>query len=57
MTVNGIFRPFALVDGRAVATWGMAGGRVEVTPFAPLSERVSAALEADAADVVRFLSG
>ncbi len=57
VTVNGIFRPFALVGGKAVATWSMPDGRVEVRPFAPLDAQVSAALEADAADVVRFLSG
>ena len=28
--INGLFRPFALVDGRAVATWGLAGGKVTI---------------------------
>ncbi len=55
ITVNGMFRPFALADGKAVATWSMPHGRVAVCPFAPLDARVSAALEADAADVRRFL--
>ncbi len=55
VTVNGLFRPFALADGRAVATWTVAGGRVALTPFAPLDPDVEAALAADAADVTRFL--
>ena len=29
VTINGIFRPFALVEGRAVATWRLAGGKVD----------------------------
>jgi hypothetical protein len=55
VTVNGIFRPFALVDGRAVATWSFSGGKVTLAPFGSLSGEVSAALEADAVDVARFL--
>src|SRR5690606_38404995 len=57
VTVNGIFRAFAMVRGRAVATWSLARGRVEVTPFgaAPLSARAAAALRRDARDVERFL--
>ncbi len=55
VTVNGLFRPFALVGGRAVATWTLAAGEVALAPFAPLPEPVAAALRADAQDVVRFL--
>ena len=33
VTVNGLFRPFALVGGRAVATWRMAQGEVALEPF------------------------
>ena len=55
VTVNGLFRPFALADGRAVATWNIASGKVALTPFAPLDTRTQAALAADAADVMRFL--
>ena len=55
VTVNGLFRPFALAGGRAVATWSLAGGRVTLAPFAPLPEPVAAALSDDAADVLRFL--
>ena len=55
VTVNGLFRPFALADGKAVATWGMSAGKVSITPFAPLPPRVAGELETDAKDVVRFL--
>jgi Winged helix DNA-binding domain len=56
ITVNGLFRPFALVRGRAAATWSMPGGEVVLEPFGSLGADDSAALEADAADVVRFLA-
>ena len=52
VTVNGLFRPFALAGGRAVATWNIAGGQVA---FAPLGTQTRTALAADAADVMRFL--
>jgi Winged helix DNA-binding domain len=55
VTVNGIFRPFALAGGRAVATWTYVGGRVELAPFGELGAGTTAALDADAADVTRFL--
>lgn len=55
ITVGGLFRPFALIRGRAVATWRMSGGEVLLEPFGRLDPGDSAALEADAADVVRFL--
>jgi hypothetical protein len=56
VTVNGLFRPVALVGGRAVATWSMPGGVVTLKPFRRLSLSDAAALEEDAADVARFLS-
>lgn len=56
ITVNGLFRPFALIRGRAVATWKMPDGRVVVEPFGRLSREDKAALEVDATDVVRFLA-
>jgi hypothetical protein len=38
---GGLYRPFALVDGRAVATWRLSPrGRVEVTPFADFDPSV-----------------
>ena len=57
VTVNGLFRPFALVRGRAAGTWRMPGGEVELEPFGPLARQDAAALEAEAVDVVRFLAG
>lgn len=57
VTVNGLFRPFALVRGRAVAIWSIRGGKVAVAPFGRLAGADSAALEADARDVERFLGG
>jgi len=57
VTVNGLFRPFALVDGRAAGIWSLTAGQVKLTAFAPLSGAVAAALRAEARDVVRFLGG
>ena len=56
VTVNGLFRPFALVGGRAGATWTIEHGQVVLAPFAPLDARTRASLAADAADVTRFLA-
>jgi hypothetical protein len=56
VTDNGIFRPFALVGGRAVATWTMPGGKVALAPFAELDAATRAVLDTDAADVQRFLA-
>jgi hypothetical protein len=53
---GGVFRPFALVSGRATATWRLVGGRVELTPFGTLDRRDARALDADAEAVVRFLA-
>jgi hypothetical protein len=54
---GGLFRPFALAGGRAVATWTIARGQVVLAPFAPLDASIQAALDTDAADVMRFLGG
>jgi hypothetical protein len=53
---GGTFRPFALVRGRGVATWRLMDGRVELAPFARLARADAAALDADAEDVMRFLT-
>jgi hypothetical protein len=57
--VGGIIKPAVLVDGRAVGVWKLVRGRqrgtVEVTPFGELSRRIRGALEAEVADVGRFL--
>jgi hypothetical protein len=52
---GGIFRPLALVNGRAVATWSMPGGEVALEPLVRISKADRAALDRDAADVQRFL--
>jgi hypothetical protein len=56
VTANGMFRPFALVAGRAAATWRLPRGELALEPFEDLSADVTTALQAEAADVVRFLS-
>jgi hypothetical protein len=56
VTVNGVFRPFALAGGRAVATWSMTRGEVVLEPFGPLPKADAAALETDAQDVLRYLA-
>jgi uncharacterized protein YcaQ len=55
VTINGIFKAIALVEGRGVATWTMPKGKVELAPFGRLSKATRAALDVDAADVERFL--
>ncbi len=52
---GGVFRAFALVRGRAVATWAISRGIVKLEPFRPLNSTDRSALEAEAADVTRFL--
>jgi Winged helix DNA-binding domain len=56
VTMNGIFRPFALVGGRAVATWSMPAGKVTLEPFGPIAARAQAVLDREAMDVERFLT-
>lgn len=55
VTSNGIFRPFAMVDGRAVALWRLDGDHVRLTPFEPLPAPVLRHLEQDAARVLAYL--
>jgi hypothetical protein len=57
VTVNGLFRPFALVGGRAAGIWGYAGGQVALRRFADLPDTAEASLAAEARDVQRFLAG
>jgi hypothetical protein len=54
---GGIFRAFALVRGRAVATWTMTRQGMELRPFRRISRPDREALEADAAEVLRYLAG
>jgi winged helix DNA-binding protein len=55
--VGGLFKPFALVRGRAAGIWSLRGGEVALEPFGRLGRADAAALEADAADMLRFLAG
>jgi Winged helix DNA-binding domain len=55
VTVNGLFRPLALVSGRAAGIWAYRRGQVELDPFEPLPAGVAAALAVEADDVLRFL--
>src|SRR3954471_15085571 len=52
---GGMFWPFALVRGRAVARWKLEKGTVALDPFEPVGARERTALARDAADVVRYL--
>ncbi len=56
VTLNGIFRPFAMVKGRAVGTWKLNRGKVTIEPLGKVSKAASAALAADATDVERFMA-
>jgi hypothetical protein len=55
VTDNGLFRPFAMVAGRAVSTWRLAGGKVTIEHLGKVKKKDAAALEADAARVLEFL--
>jgi hypothetical protein len=56
VTNNGLFRPFALVDGRAVATWRLVRGKVEVEHLERVTKKAAGRLEADATAVEAFLA-
>ena len=55
VTSNGMFRATALVDGRVAGTWTLPNGVVTLTPLRRLTSAELAALEVEAADVLRFL--
>lgn len=57
VTVNGLFRPFALIGGHAAGIWEYAGGRVVLDRLGELPGAVEADLAAEANDVQRFLAG
>lgn len=56
VTKNGMFWPVAVVDGRVVGTWSLVRGQVALDPLEPIAPESAAALEAEAADVRRFLA-
>lgn len=55
VTNNGVFRPFALVGGRAVARWRLSAGKLTIEPLQRIPKRDTAALDADAEAVLRYL--
>jgi hypothetical protein len=56
VTMNGIFKPFAMVKGRAVATWRRPKGKVEIEHLEHVTKKAAKELEADAAAVEEFFS-
>lgn len=52
---GGMIRPTLLVDGRIVGTWTLDRDRISVGLFEPVSRRAGEAVEAEAADIGRFL--
>jgi hypothetical protein len=55
VTAGGMFYPFAMVRGRAVARWKLKRDGLELEPFGRIASADRAALERDAEDVRRFL--
>ena len=55
VTSNGIFRPVALVDGRAAATWAIRARTITIQPFEPINDGDAESLVEDGADVRRYL--
>ncbi|MGH2938471.1 MAG: DNA glycosylase AlkZ-like family protein, partial [Solirubrobacterales bacterium] len=56
VTNNGIFRPFALVKGRAVATWRLPKGKVEIEHLEDGTKKATKELDADAREVETYLA-
>ncbi len=57
VTWNALIQGIALVRGRAVGSWRLAGDGLALDPFGRVPQRDLAALRRDAADVRRFLGG
>jgi hypothetical protein len=55
VVTGGVFRGFAMVGGRGVATWRLHGPEVAIEPFASVSEADAQALRDDGAAVTHFL--
>jgi hypothetical protein len=55
VTNNGLFRPFALVDGRAVAIWSLTATALTIRPLEAIPKRATDRLRVDAAAVLAFL--
>jgi len=56
VVTGGLFRPFAMAGGRAVAGWRWSKEEVTLDAYERLPAKTAAALRRDAADVVRFLA-
>jgi hypothetical protein len=54
---GGQLRPTVTVDGLARATWSRRAGALALAPFDELPAGVRAAVEAEEADITRFLAG
>jgi len=57
IVTGGLFRPFMLARGRAVGTWKLAGGHVELNPLKPLPKTLSARFDTESTAVERYLEG
>lgn len=55
VTSNGMFRATALVAGRVAGTWTIPGGVVTLETAEPMTTDVTAELQDEASDVIRFL--
>jgi hypothetical protein len=55
VTTNGVFRPFAMVHGKAAATWSLAKGRITQRPLQAISAAAQRALDEDAREVLTYL--
>ena len=55
VVTGGMFRNFALVEGRPVATWRFQGSGVELSLFADVSDEDAQALDDDSRALLRFL--
>ena len=53
---GGMISPFALIDGRAAASWRINSGRIEITPFRPIRKEAQSLLDTDADAVLRYLN-
>jgi hypothetical protein len=53
---GGLFRPFALIRGRAAATWSISAEGLTLEPFGRLTRPDRATLEREGEDVKRFLA-
>jgi hypothetical protein len=56
VTINGIFKAFALIRGRVAGTWRLPGGKVALNLWEQPSASVAKALEREVAAVERYLT-